>query len=531
MSELSERIGLSYDELPYLSGAFPQSTPEHLHAVAHLFGLATPPPGRARVLELGCAAGGNLIPFASRYPLSRTLGIDISSVQVRSGNRAIRKMGLRNIRLLKSSITEIEENIGTFDYIICHGVYSWVPADVREAILRIGREHLNPNGVAYVSYNTYPGWKAKEIIRDAMLMRGEAHASSLEKLSYARGMVEFLHDMAGDDSLLKKVMKEGIQIVRHGDAHYVAHEYLELCNAPCYFRDFVESAGRHGLAYLAESEVPGMFASNYDERISGPLLRECGGSQVALEQMLDFLNNRTFRQTLLVRAERAGDIRYQLDAERLRALHVAGLFAAVPVDAKKETPRRWETSRGIVLRFERPLENDLIGVLNEAWPATVPVASLIRHASALPGVDAATAEDAVLNLVEHLILTGAVRARLGGIQQRHCDDAPYLPGSLRQLATLRASEEVPIALFNAWHEPVALQGPVEAVLAPLMDGKHGMEALAAALYGSALRGELSFQRAGVPILGEVALLEAAREHAAAAIGNMAARGLFVTTSA
>jgi methyltransferase-like protein/trans-aconitate methyltransferase len=523
MSELIERIGETYDEVPYLSCAFTQTAPEHLHAVAHLFGLATPPPATARVLELGCAAGGNLIPFAARYPQAQAVGVDLSGVQVAGGNRAIRAMELENIQLLQASITELADDIGQFDYIICHGVYSWVPEDVREAILRISRERLTPQGVAYISYNTYPGWKAKEIVRDAMLLRGETRQTPQEKLSYARGMIDFLHDMAHEDSLLKKVMRENIDTIRHGHEHYLAHEFLELCNAPCYFRDFIAAAGRHGLAYLAESDITGMFASNYGSKAAEPLLRECNGSQVALEQLLDFLNNRTFRQTLLVPAERAADIRYQLDSERLIDLHLAS-HMTLAADGNGEA-EVWQSQRGTSLRVTRPMAQQLIRRLNAAWPATVAVATLVREAQA--GNDPVAARTEVLQFVEQLLILGMARMRLAAIRAQP-DDAnrPHVPAPLRQLARLQQTEPAPVSLYNTWHEVLEDPDVVAQVLLPLLDGKHDREALTAALLDSERRHELQFQRDGATIADADAISAAAAEHVEDSLQRMKARALF-----
>ncbi|HEY0197963.1 MAG TPA: class I SAM-dependent methyltransferase [Rhodanobacter sp.] len=524
MSELIERIADTYDELPYNSSAFTQTAPEHLHAVAHLFGLKTPLPARARVLELGCAAGGNLIPFAAHYPQARAVGVDLSGVQIDAGHRAIRAMGLKNIELKRASIADLGKGLGEFDYIICHGVYSWVPEEVREAILRVSRENLSADGLAYVSYNTYPGWKAKEIVRDAMLLRAGPLKTAGEKLGYARGMVDFLHDMAREDSVLKKVMQENIQMIRHGNESYLAHEFLELCNAPCYFRDFIDAAGRHGLAYLAESEISGMFASNYGSKAAEPLLRECNGSQVALEQLLDFLNNRTFRQTLLVHADRAGSIRYQLDDSRFKALHLAGCLT--PVEGHDGL---WLTTGSVQLRYERPIPREAIRSLNAAWPATVPVSTLIADARRNRGGDAAAAESELLRMIEQLVIAGAVRARLDAIvPAENTGDAARLPDPLRCLAKAQVDDKLPISLYNAWHDAVQNLDVVEALLLPLLDGKHDNDALVAAVRESAQNGQLKFMHDSQPLTGEKDIERAAREHTDAALRRLANRGMFLT---
>ena len=160
-THLTDVLSQAYDAVPYASHPFPQSAPENLEAIAHLFGLAACPPAQARVLELGCASGGNLIPLAARYPQLQAVGIDLSTVQVQQGQQDIARAGLGNVTLQNMNLEEVDASLGQFDYIICHGVYSWVPPAVQTAILRIASENLAPDGVAYISYNTYPGWKAR----------------------------------------------------------------------------------------------------------------------------------------------------------------------------------------------------------------------------------------------------------------------------------------------------------------------------------------------------------------------------------
>ncbi len=158
----------SYDVVPYFSAPFQATHPDRLATVATLFGLKPAPAERSRVLELGCAGGGNLIPMAVALPGSQFLGIDQSSRQVDQGQEIIAGLGLKNIALRVASLLDIDESYGTFDYIICHGVYSWVRENVQDKILEICATRLAPTGVAYVSYNTLPGWHMQGMIRDMM---------------------------------------------------------------------------------------------------------------------------------------------------------------------------------------------------------------------------------------------------------------------------------------------------------------------------------------------------------------------------
>src|SRR5215469_18182080 len=121
-----------YDLVPYESYPFPKSHIRHLHTIARLFALSPPALEGCRVLELGGASGGNLIPMAIDHPGSRFLGIDLSARQIETGQRQIADLGLKNIELRTGSITDVDGSFGAFDYIIAHGVFSWVPPAVQE---------------------------------------------------------------------------------------------------------------------------------------------------------------------------------------------------------------------------------------------------------------------------------------------------------------------------------------------------------------------------------------------------------------
>jgi methyltransferase-like protein/SAM-dependent methyltransferase len=485
MNTLVARIRQAYDAVPYVSKAFQESAPERLRAVAHLFGLDSTPPDKARVLELGCAAGGNLIPFAVHHPHAEVVGVDLSEVQVNAGQRAIAAMGLNNLRLIHDSISNINTSLGKFDYIICHGVYSWVPEEVRDAILRVCGELLTPNGVAYVSYNTYPGWKTKEIIRDAMLLRGSNRATPAEQLSYARGMIDFLHDMAAPDSVLARVMSDNIDTIRNGEHTYLIHEFLETCNEPCYFRDFVGQAQQHGLGYLGEAFVGEMFVSNYGARVADPLLRECGNDQVLLEQMLDFVSNRKFRRTLLVRNERATQIDRKLNHQRIEALHVAGYYVASGEEGQ------WKSEGGKTIHVTDPVWRGVLKTMTAAWPATVPVRTLM-DAARHDGGEAAATHVAVFiaNLITANILQLFRKEPLTLPAQ--AGERPRMRQPLRQLVPMHA--ELGIGLFNEWHQCITIGTPIETYLLPYLDGEHDRAALVAVLVDAFGKGELTINR-------------------------------------
>lgn len=505
MTDAIDQIRSSYDRTPYVSHPFPQSAPEQLAAVALLFGLAPPPLANARILELGCAAGGNLLPIAIRHPGCEVVGVDLSPVQIAQGRRLIEAAGLRNARLIEGDLSRVEGLAGKFDYIVCHGVYSWVPPEVQASILRICRDHLSERGVAYVSYNCYPGWKTKEVIRDAMRLRGGAARALHAPLAYARGMVDFLRQVSAPDSLMARIMAEHAPLVDQAHDYYVEHEYLEAYNAPCYLLDFVAAAEGFGLAYLGDARHSAMFAQNYGDRVAAPILAECGHSQVELEQYLDFAVNRPFRETLLVGAAQAGHIRYRLDSECLQRLHLAARLPAREPAVLDSSAQSFGLADATPLILSSAAAKAAALALEEAWPGTCDFQALASAAQAATGAPLTPQDQRdLLQLVELLVIGGRARLRSEPVRVPVAPaQHPYIPEAWRHYARASAAAGA-ASVVDLWHEPMAL-GLAEIRLAMLADGTRDRAALAAPLVAAVATGELVFMENQVPVTGDAAI--------------------------
>ncbi|MGS2744616.1 methyltransferase regulatory domain-containing protein [Halomonas sp. LS-001] len=502
--ELVSQLQQSYNSVPYDSRPFQQSAPEHLHALACLFGLDAPEPAKARVLEIGCSEGGNILPFAARYPDAEVVGIDLSDVQITAGQARLKEAGLTNMRLQAANIEDISKDAKPYDYIICHGVFSWVPASVQQAILRVCSENLSDNGIAYISYNTYPGWKTKEIIRDAMLLRGAERTTPEEKLSYAVGMVDFLQQVSPEGSVMRQVLNENADMIRQGKPSYLLHEFLEPCNQPLYFKDLLAMAGEHGLGYLAEAEPNSMFLSNYAPSIAKPLSKEVK-NQEQLEQYLDFVHNRAFRQTLLVRKPNQAKIRYAVGAEQLKKLHVAGLFFEQNIDHQINQTKVYTDWRGGNLTPVNALEYAFMEAISKAYPATLNVSQLAAALKESGQLSAGEDAEAVaLALLEIYVIRGHVRLR--------ADDQTAMT-KLAKTSAIAANLDAENQQWQwqasavrhssgwvatPWHEALPL-GPLALVLAETLDTpcrfadlyQRGLEAIK--------EGEITLMEKGQPV--------------------------------
>lgn len=306
-----------YSELGYKSMPFPYTTPATLEAYAALVGISAPNPKTARVLELGATYGGNIISQALFNPDATFVGIELSQEQVEKGNEVIANAGLTNVSLIQSDIASIGSEIGTFDYIIAHGVYSWVDDGVKEALLRLIDEHLAEDGIAYISYNTYPGWHTMDEVRQLMMFsnRDKTQFNHKEKVLHGKT----IGSIVGSQILKYDNLKErnskflgALRSVLQKDEYYVGHDHLEPNNDPVYFYQFNDHLGAHNLAYLCDADLTLSMVRSFDADIADTLDKLALNDHVAQEQYLDFMLDTTFRKSIICKAKHAESVTYDM---------------------------------------------------------------------------------------------------------------------------------------------------------------------------------------------------------------------------
>ena len=306
-----------YKELGYKSYPFPFTTPAYLEAYGTLVGLNTPPAKTARVLELGATYGGNFISQAVHNPEATFVGIELSQDQVEKGNKIISDAKLDNISLIQGDIMNFDETLGTFDYIIAHGFYSWISDEMKDKLLDIISKHLADNGIAYVSYNTYPGWHTMEEVRQLMLFANRGHDELTHKEKVLRGKT--VGSLVGSQILNYDNLKErnskflgALRSVMQKDDYYVGHDHLEPHNDPCYFYQFNDHLKVHNLAYVCDADLTLSMVRTYDESIADKLEKLAPNSQADQEQYLDFMLDTTFRKSIICKADAAKNLNYDV---------------------------------------------------------------------------------------------------------------------------------------------------------------------------------------------------------------------------
>ena len=306
-----------YKELGYKSYPFPFTTPAYLEAYGALVGLNTPPAKTARVLELGATYGGNIISQAVHNPEAIFVGIELSQDQVEKGNKIISDAKLDNVSLVQVDILNFDETLGTFDYIIAHGFYSWISDEMKDKLLDIISNHLADNGIAYVSYNTYPGWHTMEEVRQLMLFANRGHDELTHKEKVLRGKT--VGSLVGSQILNYDNLKEcnskflgALRSVMQKDDYYVGHDHLEPHNDPCYFYQFNDHLKAHNLSYVCDADLTLSMVRTYDESIADKLEKLAPNSQADQEQYLDFMLDTTFRKSIICKADAAKNINYDI---------------------------------------------------------------------------------------------------------------------------------------------------------------------------------------------------------------------------
>ena len=304
-----------YKELGYKSYPFPFTTPAYLEAYGTLVGLKPPTAKMARVLELGATYGGNIISQAAHNPEATFVGIELSQDQVEKGNKIIGDAKLDNVSLVQGDILNFDESMGTFDYIIAHGFYSWISDEMKDKLLDIISNHLADNGIAYVSYNTYPGWHTMEEVRQLMLFANRGHDESTHKEKVLRGKT--VGSLVGAQILNYDNLKErnskflgALRSVMQKDDYYVGHDHLEPHNDPCYLYQFNDHLKANNLTYVGDADLTLSMVRTYDESIADKLEQLAPNSQADQEQYLDFMLDTTFRKSIICKASAAKDISY-----------------------------------------------------------------------------------------------------------------------------------------------------------------------------------------------------------------------------
>ncbi len=522
----------TYDEVPYPAASFPQTHPVKLATMARFFGLTPADPAQCRLLELGSADGSNILPLAQAYPQSTFHGIDLSTRQVEAGQKAIAAAGLSNVTLEHKNILDFPIGEQKYDYIVVHGIYSWVPAPVRDKILEISRKCLTENGVAYISYNCFPGWKMRGMVRDMALFHSAQFPDIATKVAQTRALVKFLADsVPTEGNPYGQFIKNELELMKGWQDSYLRHDLLEEENQPFYFHEFVRTAHDHGLQYLGETEISTMLASGFPQTVQETLQR-IGRNIIATEQYMDFVRNRTFRQTLLVPADTK--ITRAVDPRMLTGFWFSTSLRAVSAEPNMAAGHKEEFKGPAgAVTTENSLVKIALSILGRAAPSQVSFADLIQEirANVLGEVTAIRPAEVIQHEEAGLAQQLMAFITRGMVEATAFAFPSVVPAGERPVVSPLAryqalnSRNVP----NHRHVPLGVDVFSRHLLS-LLDGTKDRPALVQAMVAKVKEGVLTVQHDGKPVTDDAILVRILEPRVLGTLDQISRMGLIVPSN-
>jgi methyltransferase-like protein/trans-aconitate methyltransferase len=372
----------TYDQISYPSLVYTDTHPNRLATLALLFGLKPPIVNTCRVLELGCGDGTNIIAIAQSLPQASLLGIDFSAQHIAKGQAMSEAIKLDNLRLKQLDFNEIDTSLGEFDYIIAHGVYSWVPEKMQKTVLEIIQRHLAPNGIAYVSYNVYPGWHLENVVRDMM----RYHTQQLPELPFsvqmmqAKGIVRFLANLRQQgDEAFDLLLQEKSQQLQTLQDNYLYHDFLEEENHPVYFYQFIEQLVEQRLAYITDIEFRHYLMLSFPDEVVEAMLELFQEDFFKKEQYLDFFYNRTLRRTLVCHQDM--NVHREVDWNAIASCYIAAFLRPnkTIVNNDQGDLIQFQKADGELITVKQPLIQIALNYLTRIYPQSLYFETLFQY--------------------------------------------------------------------------------------------------------------------------------------------------------
>jgi SAM-dependent methyltransferase len=415
----------AYDEVAYPGHAYPQTHPTRLAAIGQLLGLTPANPAGCRVLELACGDGINVISMGTALPRSEFIGIDLAARAIAAGQELIAETGLRNVTLQAGDASALPEGLGTFDYVIAHGVYSWVDDTVRDGLIRSIKTHLAPGGIAYVSFSCFPGAYFRQLARELMSFHTGSLDDPAARLAHGIDFLRFAREAHGLKSAYGAALDQEIARVTKADPGYVFHDDFSAHNTPVYFGEFAAHLATHQLSYLSDASYDFFVEIRHSAAVRERLSSYAAGDRIAEQQYLDFIRGTPFRQALL--CHEGVTFEKSVDPRRLLPLFTRGGLRPTV-----ENPNLLDRSKvcfkartGPEIETDEPIAKALLHELGQAWPAPRRVEDLFDAALQRVGqaADPGNAEDYPFRVLARTLLSGAA----GQILTLWAGELPFAP--------------------------------------------------------------------------------------------------------
>ncbi len=254
-------------DVRYPAFFYKEMQPLWLSTVAGLSGFTAPRANADFTLcELGCGVGINLLVAAACHPGAHFVGVDFNADHLTMARDAARSSGISNVEFIHADFAGFaRDNLQNFDYITCHGVWSWIAAEQQAAVLDMVSAGLNQNGLFYLHYMCHPG--STDLMSFQHLLNLCAHHMPGPSPRKAQVGMKLLEQMAGSG-----IFADRPDLMRHlanmakRQPEDIAHEFLTDHWRPQHCVDLHQQVAQAGLRYLASADV----FNNLDPSLSIP---------------------------------------------------------------------------------------------------------------------------------------------------------------------------------------------------------------------------------------------------------------------
>lgn len=309
-------------DIAYTHGYYAEISPGHMDLALLLAGYAPPSRENFRYLELGYGQGLSLN-IHSAATLGECWGTDFNPAHAANAQSLAAAHGAAPT-ILDESFGELakRDDLGQFDYIALHGIWSWISNDVRAEINHILRRHLKVGGVVYNSYNTLPGWSVALPIRHLLALHADLQGSEAEGvLGRIDGAIKFgkkLVDVQARFFTNNPAAAGRLDGIADQNRNYVAHEYFNSYWDPSTFSDMHATMAENKLSYTVSASllehIDGINLTPAQLELLRPITHP-----VLRESVRDYIVNQQFRRDIYTRGARRLTSMEQIDAlQRLR---------------------------------------------------------------------------------------------------------------------------------------------------------------------------------------------------------------------
>jgi len=433
-------------------------SPAHMRASAWLYGVQGAETSQARILDLGCSDASHLLPYALAFPQAQITGIDLSPEKIEEGRQQSALAGIINIHLYCTDLATLINGLeGEFDYIIIHGIFSYVDNETREALLSFCREHLAKNGIIAIEWLTQPGTGLDHVIQDAIAYHTRNAESEEVRLASARAALTWL-SLGMSKHPAREALQHQIVAAEAMDDEMFSLRYLQSMSNANYLVEFNESLSNAALHYVGDiqpwTECPEHYVGQVAEL---NMTVNPDQDKLHIQQYLDFSVYRSSRFSLLSALADGDDIVALPDFARLKDLHWAGSY------------RRDKNNKGLIFNRLRSASDEsistddtitlsILDVLGEAWPMSMCFEQIVFNTRA-PDEDIIEHEAKVLQSLSALFLQG-----LTGLHYLR-EVSVYNTATHSQLTSIFGPAIHQLkGGFNLWHEPVELTLQEQLVL-------------------------------------------------------------------